>query len=80
LSFFDIPDILSVTGPDQPILNPSIGSFNFPLSLWRKSIDYLYPTIKVGKYKPPLFAAYFKKETEISLPVETTLLAFSGPN
>jgi len=35
---------------------------------------------KVVKYKPLLFAAYFKKETEISLPVETTLLASSGPN
>ncbi len=36
--------------------------------------------IKVGKYKPPLPAAYFKKETETSLLIEVSLPAISGPD
>ena len=35
--------------------------------------------IKVGKYQPPLFASYFKKETETSLIVEVTIPALKGP-
>jgi len=36
--------------------------------------------IKVGKYKPPLSAAYFKKETETSPLIEVSLPALSGPD
>ncbi|MFH1939933.1 MAG: ISLre2 family transposase [bacterium] len=36
--------------------------------------------IKVGKYKPPLSAAYFKKETESSPIVEVTIPALRGPD
>ena len=36
--------------------------------------------IKVGKYKPPLPAAYFKKETETSPLIEVTIPALSGPD
>jgi hypothetical protein len=35
--------------------------------------------IKVGKYKPPLPASYFKKETETSPLIEVSLPALSGP-
>ncbi len=36
--------------------------------------------IKVGKYKPPLPAAYFKKETESSPLIEVTIPALRGPD
>jgi len=36
--------------------------------------------IKVDKYKPPLPAAYFKKETESSPLIEVTIPAFIGPD
>jgi hypothetical protein len=36
--------------------------------------------IKVGKYKPPLPPAYFKKETEASPLIEVSLPALSGPD
>jgi len=36
--------------------------------------------IKVGKYKPPLSASYFKKETETSPLIEVTIPAFIGPD
>jgi len=36
--------------------------------------------IKVGKYKPPLPAACFKKEAETSPLIEVTILAFIGPD
>ena len=36
--------------------------------------------IKVGKYKPPLLASYFKKETETSPLIEVTIPALSGPD
>jgi hypothetical protein len=36
--------------------------------------------IKVGKYHPPLPAAYFKKETGTSPLIEVSLPALSGPN
>jgi len=36
--------------------------------------------IKVGKYQPPLPAAYFKKETETSPLIEVTMPAFIGPD
>jgi len=36
--------------------------------------------IKIGKYKPPLPAACFKKETETSPLIEVTLPALSGPD
>jgi hypothetical protein len=36
--------------------------------------------IKVGKYKPPLPASYFKKETETSPLIEVTIPALSGPD
>jgi len=36
--------------------------------------------IKVGKYKPPLSASYFKKETESSPLIEVTIPALSGPD
>ena len=36
--------------------------------------------IKVSKYKPPLLAACFKKETESSPIVEITIPAFIGPD
>ncbi len=36
--------------------------------------------IKVGKYKPPLSASYFKKETETSPLIEVTLPALRGPD
>jgi len=36
--------------------------------------------IKVGKYQPPLPAAYFKKETETSPLIEVSLPALSGPD
>jgi hypothetical protein len=36
--------------------------------------------IKVGKYKPPLSASYFKKETEASPVIEVTIPALSGPD
>jgi hypothetical protein len=36
--------------------------------------------IKVGKYKPPLPAAYFKKEAETSPLIEVTIPAFIGPD
>jgi len=36
--------------------------------------------IKVSKYKPPLSASYFKKETESSPIVEVTIPAFIGPD
>jgi len=48
LSFFDIPDILSVTGPDQPILNPSIRFFDIPdiLSVTGPDQPILNPSIR----------------------------------
>jgi len=36
--------------------------------------------IKVGRYKPPLPASYFNKETEFSPIVEVTISALSGPD
>jgi hypothetical protein len=36
--------------------------------------------IKIGKYKPPLPASYFKKETESSPLIEVTIPALSGPD
>jgi hypothetical protein len=36
--------------------------------------------IKVGKYKPPLPAAYFNKETETSPLIEVTIPALRGPD
>jgi len=36
--------------------------------------------IKVGKYKPPLSASYFKKEAETSPLIEVTIPAFIGPD
>ena len=36
--------------------------------------------IKVGKYKPPLPASYFKKETKTSPLIEVTIPALSGPD
>jgi len=36
--------------------------------------------IEVGRYKPPLSAAYFKKETESSPLIEVSLPALSGPD
>ena len=36
--------------------------------------------IKVSKYKLPLPAAYFKKETETSPLIEVTIPALSGPD
>jgi hypothetical protein len=36
--------------------------------------------IKITKYKPPLPASYFKKETETSPLIEVTLPALSGPD
>lgn len=36
--------------------------------------------IKVGKYKPPLPASYFMKETETSPLIEVTILALRGPD
>jgi len=36
--------------------------------------------IKVGKYQPPLPAAYFKKETESSPLIEVTIPALRGPD
>ena len=36
--------------------------------------------IKVGRYKPPLPASYFNKETETSPIIEVTIPALSGPN
>jgi len=36
--------------------------------------------IKVSKYKPPLSASHFKKETETSPLIEVTIPAFSGPD
>jgi len=36
--------------------------------------------IKVGKYKPPLPAAYFKKEAETSPLIEVTIPALRGPD
>ena len=36
--------------------------------------------IKVGKYKPPLPAAYFKKDAETSPLIEVTIPALSGPD
>jgi hypothetical protein len=36
--------------------------------------------IKVGKYKPPLPASYFKKETETSPLIEVTIPALKGPD
>ena len=36
--------------------------------------------IKVGKYKPPLPASYFKKETETSPLIEVTIPALRGPD
>ena len=36
--------------------------------------------IKVGKYKPPLPASYFKKETETPPLIEVTLPALRGPD
>ena len=36
--------------------------------------------IKVGKFKPPLPASYFKKETESSPLIEVTIPALSGPD
>jgi len=36
--------------------------------------------IKVGKYKPPLPASYFKKETESSPLIEVTIPALRGPD
>ena len=36
--------------------------------------------IKVGRYKPPLPAPYFNKETESSPMVEVTIPALSGPD
>jgi hypothetical protein len=36
--------------------------------------------IKVGKYKPPLSASYFKKEAETSPLIEVTIPALRGPD
>ena len=36
--------------------------------------------IKVGKYRPPLPASYFKKEAETSPLIEVTIPAFIGPD
>jgi len=45
--------------------------------LWKTEREQ---NIKIGKYKPPLLAAYFKKETKISLLIEVTIPALSGPD
>jgi len=44
---------------------------------WKKERER---NIKVGKYKPPLPAAYFNKKTESSPLIEVTIPALSGPD
>jgi hypothetical protein len=45
LSLFNFSDILSDTGSDESILEPSIGSFHFALGLGRKGIRDFHVTI-----------------------------------
>jgi hypothetical protein len=41
LSLFDLFDILSDTGADESVLEPTIGSFDFASGLWREGVNDL---------------------------------------
>jgi len=45
LGGFDVGDIFSDTGSDQPVLEPSIRAFHFPFGLWREGIGDFHITI-----------------------------------
>ena len=45
LGLFDLGDILSDTGSDESILEPTIGSFNLTSGLGRKGVNHVYITI-----------------------------------
>jgi len=45
LGLFDLGDILSDTGSDETILEPTIGSFNLTSGLGRKGVNHVYITI-----------------------------------
>jgi len=65
------PGALALLKIKETILN---GEWN---DWWEKERER---NIKVGKYKPPLPAAYFNKETEFSPLIEVTIPALSGPD
>jgi len=46
LSFFNIPNILPVTGPDQSVLYPPVGSFNFTLIREERLIEKFGEIVK----------------------------------
>jgi hypothetical protein len=45
LGGFDVGDVFSDTGSDQPVLEPAIGTFHFPFGLWRQGIGDFHITI-----------------------------------
>jgi len=45
LGGFDVGDIFSDTGADEPVLKPPVGTFHFPFGLWREGIGDLYIAI-----------------------------------
>jgi hypothetical protein len=45
LGGFDVGDIFSDTGSDEPVLEPAIRAFHFPFGLWRQGIGDFYIAI-----------------------------------
>jgi hypothetical protein len=45
LGGFDVADLFSDTGSDEPVLKPPVGAFHFPFGLWRQGIGDRYITI-----------------------------------
>jgi hypothetical protein len=61
---FDVGDIFSDTGPDQPVLEPAIRAFHFPFGLWRESIGDFH--IAILKDLLPLRRSLIGQEVVLS--------------
>ena len=68
---WSIPGALALLKIKETILNNEWDDW------WRTGRER---NIKVGKFKPPLHASYFNKETESSPLIEVTIPALSGPD
>lgn len=68
---WSVPGALALLKIKEAILNNEWDDW------WRTERER---NIKVGKFKPPLPASYFKKETESSPLIEVTIPALSGPD
>jgi len=64
LGGFDIGDIFSDTGSDQPVLEPPVGAFHFAFGLRRQGIGNFHITILQNLF--PLRGGFISKEVVFS--------------